>query len=136
RYVIAGGRDSGGRTSWRFRRFSNIVQSLIRRIAAHINQVAVADRRADPGEFCPVELYFFATGELGVIERRGEHSQRETIWLGDRVNLIGGDHGARARRVNHKDVGVSRDMLDQVSSDGSGPDIVGVPRQVAHYDPY
>src|SRR4030095_10859169 len=96
--------------------------------------MAVAFRRADEIEFGPIKSDFFAADQLRVVKRRRRRTESQTVGLSDVVDVIGGDHAARARHVLHQNRRVTGNMFAHVTRVGSGKKIMGVAGQVADDD--
>ena len=90
-------------------------------------------RRADPGEFGPVEFGFCAPGKLSVVERAADSAERQTIGLGQVIDVIGRNHRARARHILDDEVRISRNVLSHVARVGASPEVMHVARKITHY---
>src|SRR4029078_3681001 len=99
------------RTFWRLLGLANIVDGSIWGIAAHIQQPRGAFSRAHPAEFAPIEVNFFFAYKLIEVERWHNRSHGETVRLRDIENVIGGDHGARARHILRHKTGISGNVF-------------------------
>src|SRR5678816_3383417 len=77
-----------------------IVDAFVRAIPAHNKNVIVLLRRADPIEFCPVELNLLSTDNLVHIYGWSLGAKSQPVRFGDVVNVISRNHPARPWHVS------------------------------------
>ena len=132
--VIAGAADAGGRTARRVVSLAQLVERFGGRVGTHEEQVAGAVGRTDPTILGPVELRFFASGQLRHNQRAAEGAQRQSIGLGHVVDMIGRDHRTGARHVLNHEGGIAGNILAHEARVGARILIMIVARLVADDD--
>ncbi len=129
-------RPSAGRAAPGWRRCrADVLDRLVRGVAAHVHLLGPFDRGADPGEFPIIELDLFSPEQLIKIDRRDHHSECQTVRLADAVNIVGCNDAGSPRHILDDNVGVSRDVLGHVGSDNARPEIVEISRRQTHHNP-
>ena len=131
RNIVSAAANAGGRTTRRLTGIADIVQSFIRRIRAHEEQKTAALRRADPGQFIPIVFHLAAADQLGEVQRPANGAHRQSVLLGDVVDVIGGNHAAGTGHVLHEKVRITGNILAQVAGVGARPLIVRVAGLIA-----
>src|SRR5262245_11436452 len=121
--------DRSGARRAAFRRLAalaHVVNGLVRAVAADDKQQFRWFRRADPIELGPVKLHFLAADQLIHIDSRIERTQRESIWFGDVVDIIGRNDGTRARHVLHRGARIAGNILSQILRHMARPEVVEI----------
>src|SRR5512144_136742 len=86
--------------------------------------MAAALRRHDPRKLRPIELHFFSSGELRHKEGATDSGERQSVGLGQVINVIGGDHAAGARHILHNEIGIAGNLLAEEARIKSHPDVM------------
>src|SRR5262245_33525868 len=110
-----------GRASGWLRRLANIFNRLIWTVRAYEQNLIDPFRRADPGKFLPVKLYFLGAEQLIRIDPRVDQPKAQAIGLGDVVDMVGRDDRSRARHVLHDDSRIPRNVFAEIESDEASP---------------
>ena len=77
----------------------------------------------------------FAPEKLIGVVGRIDQPKRQTIGLGDVVNIVGRDDRSRARHVLHEDFRVSGNVPAQMLCDKAAPIVHGAAGRIANYQP-